>query len=256
MSGYCSTVPAICPDSAAAIRVAGPAELQDRHVAARQPEMFEGKIGGLVGRGSVTADGDRLAFELFAVRNGGLDDKLERQRVGDAADEHDIGALHGGGGGRRIAVLGDVDRAAHYRMREGRAAFDENRRDVEPEFLEHAMPGRVLQRRAGHREAVERDPHLDRRRLLVGGRCSTADGGDQKNKDGETFHHRAFRGRWWRRGYHTRNRADTTRLGMSTTSSLPPNAFNSQSPPRRRSTWTKASFASIMMYCWTVGICW
>jgi hypothetical protein len=175
VSGYCSTR-------------RRSTELHDPHVVAGETELLQGEFGGLVGRGAIAADGDRLPLELLAAGDGRLHHQLKRQLIGDAADEDDVGPLDGGGRSRRVAVLGDVDRPAYHGMGEGRAALHPHRGDIEPELFEQALFGRVIQRPRSHREAVITDPHLGKRRLLRrrprGGRD-----GEAEHHDREAFHH-------------------------------------------------------------------
>ena len=168
------------------------AELQHVHVLARQPEVSEREIGGRVGRRAVAADGDVLALELLGAGDRGLDHELVGQGVGDAADDDDVGALDGGGDGRRVAVLRHVERAADDGLRQHRAAPDEGRRHVEAEALEDALLHGVVQRRRGHRKAVVGHAHLGERRaglLRVRGGCQQA----ENEGDGQLFHRRSSR---------------------------------------------------------------
>jgi hypothetical protein len=102
--------------------------------------------------------------------------------VGDAADDHDIGALHRRRQRRGVAVLCDIDGAADHGLREHRAAVDKNRRDVEAERLEDALLVRIDQRPRGHGEAVVGDANLAQPLLRVRRSCAgEADGKRQQD---------------------------------------------------------------------------
>src|SRR6185436_8533344 len=109
---------------------------------------------GDVGRCADTRDGDLLTLQIGGGLDVALDHELKWKLIGDAADEDDVSALHGGGGDRRVAVLRNVDRATDDGLRQCRAGVDIDDGNVEAVLLKDALLHRVIHRRGGHGVAV------------------------------------------------------------------------------------------------------
>ncbi len=134
------------------------AELQNSDVLVGVESVFFQSIAHReVGRRTITGNADGFSFELIRPGDAAFGVELERQRVDDAGDHHDVGAAQVALDRCRAGDRGEADIAGNQCLRRGRAGLDQNRLNLESIFAKEAFILRDPQRRHVSRDRAVGD---------------------------------------------------------------------------------------------------